>query len=209
MVRNFCYITPMQTRKENFLNKQKKVNDDIRDYFQLCIKSIDKDNLHMLRKVCMYVSMVYMLMFAIAFIVMPVFKIDVTFFLVIPLLAIYFFVNLHISKLKEEISTNATGLICGAFYFSMCIICVCMDVFGNRSLQMIWTPLAFIVFPMVYIDKMYKYGIEELIIILIYAPLGYFNKSIELFRLDLHILIAAYIIATLFRSKCEVKRALH
>ena len=195
MVRNFCYITPMQTRKENFLNKQKKVNDNIRDYFQLCIKSIDKDNLHMLRKVCMYISMVYMLMFAIAFIVMPVFKIDVTFFLVIPLLAIYFFVNLHISKLKEEISTNATGLICGAFYFSMCIICVCMDVFGNRSLQMIWTPLAFIVFPMVYIDKMYKYGIEELLIILIYAPLGYFNKSIELFRLDLHILVAAYIIA--------------
>lgn len=185
----------MRKEKEDFIKSQKKAYDDIKKYFQLCIKNIDKDNLFMLRRVCMYISMVYALMLMIAILVMPNFRMNVTFILVVPVLLVYFIINHRISRLKGELSTHWTGIICGLFYFLMVNIFVVMDVFGNRNLQMIWTPLALIVFPTLYIDRMYKYWIEELIIILIYIPLGYFNKRIELFRLDMHIMIAAYIIA--------------
>lgn len=185
----------MRKRKEEFFKSQKEANEDIRNYFRLCIKNIDKDNLYMLRRVCMYISMVYVLMFVIADIIMPNFKASGTFFLVAPLLIVYFFINKKIRDRNAELSTHATGITCGIFYFLMVLICVAMDVFGNKNVQMIWTPLAFIVFPMLYIDKWFKYAIEELVVILIYVPLGYFNKEIRLFRLDLHIMIAAYIIA--------------
>ncbi|MBP5324154.1 MAG: hypothetical protein J6Y86_01500, partial [Pseudobutyrivibrio sp.] len=83
----------MRKRKEEFFKSQKEANEDIRNYFRLCIKNIDKDNLYMLRRVCMYISMVYVLMFVIADIIMPNFKASGTFFLVAPLLIVYFFIN--------------------------------------------------------------------------------------------------------------------
>lgn len=172
-----------------------KENEDIRDYFRLCIKNIDRDNLYMLRKVCMYISMVYLLMYVLAVIVLPNFEMTWIYYLVLPLICVYFFINLYTRKKTTVLSTNTVGNLCGVFYFLMCLIFILMDVFGTSGSMALWTPISMIVFPMVYIDRMFKYGIELLVIICIYTPLAYFNKDIVAFKYDMHIVLAAYIIS--------------
>lgn len=185
----------MSILNKEYWKTQKKENEDIRDYFRLCIKNIDRDNLYMLRKVNMYISMVYFVMYGLAALLMPNFKMSATYYFVLPLILVYFFINVQLRKEGIVLSTNATGNLCGAYYFLMCMIFMLMDVFGTPNDHALWTPFAMIVFPMVYIDRMFKYGVELLIIICIYTPVSYFNKAYEIFRLDMHAVLAAYIIS--------------
>ncbi len=170
-------------------------NESISEYFDVCISTIDKDNLYMLRRVCMYVSMVYAFLVGLALLIVPNFRMTFADILVIPILLVYFNINLYTRKPTTHLSTNAVGLICGGFYLSMCLTYVLIDVISHSQSQAIWTPIALVVFPMVYIDKMYKYGIEELFIIIVFAILSMVYKKPELFTRDLFAMIAAYFVS--------------
>ncbi len=180
-----------------FRETQHKENAQIRTYFQQCMENIDKSNQYVMRKVCMYTSIIYLLLLILAHFVVPSFKINGVHFLIIPLMVVYFFINLHLRKPWVHISTHMTGIICGIFYFLLVTIIMLFDAVAVPDRPAVWTPLVIALFPMVYIDKMYKYGIEELIAIIIYAIIAYFNKEPELYTRELYMLVAAYILSML------------
>lgn len=180
---------------KRFMKTYARENETICEYFDVCIATIDKDNLYMLRRVCMYISMVYAFLVGLALLIVPNFHMTFADILVIPIILIYFNVNLYTRKPTTHLSTNAVGLICGGFYLSMCLTYVLMDVVSHANSQAIWTPIALVVFPMVYIDRMYKYGIEELFIIIVFGILSMVYKDPALFTRDMFSMVAAYIVA--------------
>jgi len=180
-----------------FRETQHKENAQFKTYFQQCMENIDKSNLYMMRKVCMYTSIIYSLLLILAHFVVPSFKIHGVHFLIIPLMVVYYFINLHLRKPWVHISTHMTGIICGIFYFSLVIIIMLFDAVAVSERPAVWTPLVIALFPMVYIDKMYKYGCEELIAIIIYAIIAYFYKEPELYTRELYMLVAAYVMSML------------
>lgn len=180
-----------------FRETQHKENAQIRTYFKECIENVNKSNLYMMRKVCMYTSIIYSLLLILAHFVVPSFKIHGVHFLIIPLMIVYYFINLHLRKPWVHISTHMTGIICGIFYFSLVIIIMLFDAVAVSERPAVWTPLVIALFPMVYIDKMYKYGCEELIAIIIYAIIAYFHKQPELYIRELYMLVAAYVLSML------------
>ncbi|SOC14701.1 diguanylate cyclase (GGDEF) domain-containing protein [Pseudobutyrivibrio ruminis DSM 9787] len=176
---------------------QHNENAQIRTYFAECIENINKSNLYMMRKICMYTSIIYSLLLILAHFVVPSFKLHGVHFLIIPLMVVYFFINVHLRKPGVHISTHMTGIICGIFYFSLVTIIMLFDAVAVPDRPAVWTPLVIALFPMVYIDKMYKYGIEELIAIIIYAIIAFFNKEPELYTRELYMLVAAYVLSML------------
>ncbi len=185
---------------ENSLNKRhlnpKHGNERIINYFRTCMPSIDDSNRYMMRKVCMYISMVYLLMLILALLMVPGFKITIAYYLMLPFVAISFLINLYTRK-RTDIPTVWTSIICLSFYFWLHMIFIMMDVVSFPTQQALWFPLMLVVFPTLFIDRMYKYGIEELVIVTIFCTFSYFYKAHELFLRDMYLAIAAYVLSML------------
>ena len=180
-----------------FIKVYREENEMIREYFRDCLKIIDENNLYMLRKTCMYISMVYLVMFGIAYLMLPDFKISFSYLTLIPLLIIYFNVNLYVIKHQGEISTAKTAAICCTFYFWLGVVLSLMDVVASPNTQAIWLPIAVLVFPMIYIDRIYKYCFEEFVVLAIMLVMSYFYKTYEMFILDAHTAVSVYIVSIL------------
>ena len=180
-----------------FKKTQHNENAQIRLYFKECIKSINKSNLYMMRKVCMYTAIIYMLLLILANFVVPSFSINKVHFLIVPLLVIYYVINTHLRKPSVTLSTHMTGVVCGIFYFSLVTIIMLFDAVALPDRPAVWTPLVIALFPMVYIDRMEKYGLEELAAIIVYAIIAYFYKAPELYSRELYMLAGAYVLSML------------
>ena len=183
------------------INRYIKINRDelesIKRYFRECLPSIDDNNLHMLRKACMYISIVYMFMLVVGKIVLEDFRLSICHFGLVPLMAIYFFVNLYTLRHKGEISTGKTAAICCTFYFFLGVALGVIDVFEAPAGQALWLPIAVIALPMIFIDRIYKYAFEELVVLTIMLILSYNYKAYEYFIKDVYISISAYFISIL------------
>lgn len=85
-----------------FVDHIKRNNEQlkrIKQYFKLCEKDIVNNNLFMLRRTCMYISIVYIVMFFLALFMLPSFKNSIRYFVLTPIvLIIYFFNNLLFYK---------------------------------------------------------------------------------------------------------------
>ena len=182
---------------QRFVKVHNADKERAREYFKLCMSDIDTSNLDNLRKVCMYISIVYVFMLALAVVAVPGFKITFAYWLVIPLLVIYYFINRYIQSSRVKLSTHAVGILCGAFYYAMCLIFMMMDVVSFPNSQALWTPLAIVVFPMLYNDKLYKYGITELVAVIAFCILSYSYKDTHVFIIDAYTIMVAYILSML------------
>ena len=60
-----------------------------------------------------------------------------------------------------------------------------------------WFPLYLVVFPTVYIARMYKYGLFELSLIIIFCVSSYFTKPVEIFHRDVYLALASYVLSML------------
>ena len=180
-----------------FTEKSKVENQQIRTYFNECMDSINRSNLFMLRKVCMYTSLSLVFLPILASFIMEDYRITFAHLMIVALLCVYFFINLYIRKHEWDISTHVTGVTCGIFYFTLCFSFILMDTVAFPNSQCIWTPMIIVVFPMVYIDRMYKYGIEELIVITAFIILSYTQKSEIHFSRDMYTILAAYVLSML------------
>ncbi len=182
-------------------NKYAKINKEeleiIERYFQECMPSIDDNNLFMLRKACMYISLVYVFMLIIATVIFDEMHGSIPYLLVAPLLLIYFNVNLYTIRHRGEISTAKTAAICCTFYFLLGVDLGVMDVFAAPAGQALWLPIAVIALPMIFIDRIYKYGFEEFVVLFIMLVMSFFKKDAEHFKRDLYISISAYVISML------------
>lgn len=182
-----------------YWSKYAKVNSEelqmIRKYFRDCLPTINDNNLFMLRKACMYMSLIYIFMEFFVRFVLYEFRFSLPYFLVIPLMLVYFNINLYTLKHRGKISTGKTAAICCTFYFFLGVILGLVDVYEAPAGQALWLPLAVIALPMIFIDHMYKYGFEEAVVLIIMLTQSYFHKSPENFKKDLYISIAAYVIS--------------
>ena len=171
--------------------RHKQKNEDIREYFEVCMESINEGNLYMLRRACMYISIIYLLMICIALIFVPDFRVTWVHILMLPLMVIQYRVNLYILK-RGPIGTNATGIVCCTFYFWLSMIFIFIDTIVYSDSQAYFLPMLILVFPTLYIDRMYKYGWEELVVTVIFAAFSYKFKDFVTFRRDVYMVLGAY-----------------
>ena len=175
------------TRKENRI---------ILEYFHKCKSSIEDTNRYMLRKSCMYISMCLIAMIFLANIIVADFKPSIAHGLLIPLLGIYFVINYFIRKYNIT-GSRLTDALCMAFYFTLFILFILRDMTSSPQHQSMWFPLYLVVFPTVYIARMYKYGLFELTLIIIFSVASYFTKPADIFHRDIYLALAAYVLSML------------
>ncbi|SDB51550.1 diguanylate cyclase (GGDEF) domain-containing protein [Pseudobutyrivibrio sp. YE44] len=175
----------------------KRENKQILEYFHTCMDDINEANLFMLRKVCMYVSITYLVVLVLGFSMVRGYGLTLGHILIFPLLIVYFFFNLYARNNGKKIHTNLVGIICCSFYFLLACAFIYIDIFSKGLSDNFWTTMLVLVFPTLYIDRMYKYGTEELLVVVIYGVVAYFIEERDLFLKHLYLLFAAYIISML------------
>ncbi len=181
------------------LEIQRKESKKIHDYFNKCLDSIDNNNRYMLRKSCMYISIVYLFMIALAYIVVPEFKINKFHFTMVPFLTLYYFINLNMKK-RKNVSTLETSITCLSFYFLFSMHFLLIDVIESPDHSAMWFPLILVCFPTVFIDKIYKYLIEEIFVIVLFLCASYNMKTEYIFRHDVYIISAAFCLSILMAN---------
>lgn len=183
-----------------FVDHIKRNNEQlkrIKQYFKLCEKDIVNNNLFMLRRTCMYISIVYIVMFFLALFMLPSFKNSIRYFVLTPIvLIIYFFINLTIIKTKS-ISMLSSKILCLSFYSLLFVCVLIMDIIAYPQKASLWFPFFLLSFPMVFIDRIYKISLYETIFLLIYAFMALLFEPSNVFSVDIYRAIAAYFIALL------------
>lgn len=186
----------MNTRIRKHMKRAREENYQIRDYFKKCMPSIDKTNRYMLRKSCMYISCLYLVMASIAFFLVPDLKITIFSIGIVPLLVIYFFINLK-TRNSGTVTTFQTSVMCLTFYFWVGLHFILIDVVANPDQPVRWFPLFLVCFPTVFIDRVFKYGIEETLMVILFIVASVHYKSEIFFRSDIYVVLAAYVLSML------------
>ncbi len=158
----------MPDNSENKTSFKPLENKKILEYFNKCKDSIDATNRYMLRRSCMYIGTVLIFMLFLATLIVPDFKISIAHLLLVPLLGIYFLINLYI-KTHNNISSRAASFLCILFYFILFILFIYRDMTSITDHVAMWFPLYLVVFPTVYISRMYKYGLFEFVLSIIFC----------------------------------------
>ncbi|WP_408071607.1 diguanylate cyclase [Butyrivibrio sp. JL13D10] len=185
------------------LRKEYKI---ICEYFDKCKQSISESNRYSLRKACMFISMVLVAMITIAYIAVPGFRISLAHFLLIPLMGIFFLINLYTRRLPP-MPPAAVDIICLSFYFLLFSLFIYRDMASDPGQQAVWFPLFLMVFPTVYIAKMYWYGIFEFVLLTIFSVASYYCKPHDIFLRDVYLGLASYIPSMLCAQIILVSRA--
>ncbi|WP_026666337.1 diguanylate cyclase [Butyrivibrio sp. FC2001] len=178
----------------------------ILEYFDKCAHSIRESNKYSLRKACMYISMVTIAMIFIAKLVVPDFRISLAHLLLCPFLGLYYLINLY-TRNKAIKSTTVSDIICLSFYFMLFIIFIFRDMTSDPGNQSIWFPLFLMVFPTVYIARMYKYGLFGILLVAIFCTASYYCKPYNVFLRDVYVAFASYIPSMLCAQIILVSRA--
>ncbi len=168
----------------------------ILEYFHECSSSIEESNRYMLRKSCMYISMCLIVMIFLANIIVSDFRLSLAHILLVPLLIIYFLINLYTSSHPIK-SAGLSDSLCLIFYFTLFVLFILRDMTSSAQHQAMWFPLYLAVFPTVYIARMYKYGLFEGILILIFCTASYYTKPADIFHKDIYLSLAAYVLSML------------
>ncbi len=176
------------------LERNRAELEDIKLYFQKCADEIDRTNLYMLRKACMWTSIVFIGMLFLSKILIPRYTLTLGHCLMIPLLVFFFIVNIY-TRNKTQISDSATTALCLLFYFSLFMDFILIEISVEPVHPSRWFPLLLIIFPALYVDRQYKYGLEETFIVVIYCLITYFGKGPVQFYRDLYTVLAAYILS--------------
>jgi diguanylate cyclase (GGDEF)-like protein len=185
----------LKTLKE-YLKKKKKEIDEIKLYFKKCAVEIDRSNLYMLRRSCMYTSIVFVCMLFFAVTCIPGFNVTLGHILMAVMLIAYFFINALIRK-RGSISTVQTATVCLFFYFLVGMSFILIEMLSNITNHTRWLPLLLMIFPVLFIDRLYKYVIEEAFLIAVYAAISWFYKDPIMFSRDFYTVIAAFILSQL------------
>ncbi|MCR5404371.1 MAG: hypothetical protein K6E91_11225 [Butyrivibrio sp.] len=94
--------------KESVAANRKEIAE-IKLYFERCAYEIDRSNLYMLRKVCMYASVVFICMLLFGYILLPGFKINPGHILFVPFMSVFFLINIYTSN-NQDISRSEARL---------------------------------------------------------------------------------------------------
>ena len=177
-----------------YLHANKVGLDEIKAYFNRCADDIDRINLYMLRRTCMWTSIVFIGMFFLASMIVPRFRLTSGHLLVVPLIIGYFFVNMY-SRTHDNLPTSFSNFFCLFFYFSLGICLILMEMGAEPFQPSRWFPLLLVVFPVLFIDRQYRYGIEETVMFILYCLITVFFKEPSYFFRDVYTVLAAYLLS--------------
>ncbi|MBE5827413.1 MAG: GGDEF domain-containing protein [Butyrivibrio sp.] len=181
---------------KNFLKTNNQELEEIKRYFQKCADDIDRSNLYMLRRSCMYTSIVFVCMLLFGVSLIPGFNVTMGHYLMIPLLLSFYVINSFVQK-KDEVSTLTVAVLCLLFYFGVGLCFILMEVHSNLTNHTRWLPLLMMCFPVLFIDRMYKYVLEELFLTLVYGVISFHFKDPVMFSRDVYTVVAALILSVL------------
>ena len=185
----------LKTLKSHIQNNNKEL-EEIKLYFEKCAPDIDRSNLYMLRRSCMYTSIVFVCMLFFAVTVIPGFNVTSGHYLMAGMLAVYFVINIY-TRTHENISTVMTAFLCLMFYFLVGLSFMLTEVHSNLTNHTRWMPLLMMIFPVLYIDRWYKYIIEEAGLVIVYSLIAYRYKDPVMFSRDFYTVTAAFILSLL------------
>lgn len=184
----------MLTAISLFLKRNKMELDEIKFYFNKCADDIDRTNMYMLRRTCMWTAIVYVGMLVFAMTIVPRFRMGAGHFLFIPLIIAYFFVNLY-TRTHELFPTSVCNFACLFYYFNIGISLILMELSAEAFQPSRWFPLFLITFPILFIDRQYRYVAEETVMLFIYYVVTFFFKEPSYFYRDVYTVLAAYVIS--------------
>jgi diguanylate cyclase (GGDEF)-like protein len=177
-----------------FLKRNKVELGEIKLYFEKCADDIDRTNIYMLRKTCMWTSIVYVCMLFLAMLIIPRFKFTIGHMLLIPLLVVYFVINIHTRK-QAKLKSATVNALCLMFFFCLCICFILMEINEETVHPSRWLPLMMMVYPALYIERHYKYGVQESIMLVIYCIMTFPFKDPPAFFRDVYTFLAAYVLS--------------
>ena len=180
-----------------YFKRNRKENEQILEYFHTCMDEINERNLYMLRKICMYISFVYIFVLIATRILVPYFEFSKAHFLMFPLLTGFYFFNRYSRNNSHKLSTNIVGVLCITFYFILAIILIMLDTSTTLMTSIFWLPMLLMIFPIFYIDRMYKYGSFELIVIILYILQAKYTKPDAVVLRDVYLINVAYVLSML------------
>ncbi len=177
-----------------FLKNNKAELEEIKLYFEKCADDIDRSNIYMLRKTCMWTSIVYTCMLFLAMFIIPRFKFTIGHMLLIPLLLVYFFINIYTRK-QDKLRSVTVNALCLAFFFFLSICLILIEINEESVHPSRWLPLVLIVYPALYTERHYKYGVQESLLFVIYCVITLPFKDPPSFYRDVYTFLAAYILS--------------
>ena len=153
---------------------------------------IDSSNLYMLRKTCLYDAIVFGVMSVFEYLLIPGFSLTPGHVTMTVLLVLYFFINRYTSS--HKIPTVWVSITCLAFYCWMNISSILIDIYSTGNIHTHWTPMVIIVFPVLFIDRRFKYFIEEMFIVCAFGIIKYAYDP-STFLADFYIVFTAMVIS--------------
>jgi len=187
----------MDEKALNSLKRTRKSKEQIHEYFESCRESIDESNLFMLRKACKNISILYLIMIGIALAFVPGFRITLPHLIMLPLMVMYYLINLNILREGGTLGTTAAYLTCYGFYLGLALVFITIDTITYPNIQAFFLPMLMLVYPALFIDRMWKYGVEELIILAIFFAFSYANKEWAIARRDVYMGLGAFCVSML------------
>ena len=181
----------MLNRLKESVAANKKEMAEIKLYFERCAYEIDRSNLYMLRKVCMYASVVFICMLLFGYMLVPGFKINPGHILFVPFMTVFFLINIYTSN-NQDIPRNRARLICMSFYFLLGIDLVIIEICSNSSRHDVWFILAVMAYPVLYIDRLYRYGFQLTVACTFYCLLIFMFMGREYALITTYYVIGAY-----------------
>lgn len=187
----------MDEKALDSLKRTRRAKERIHEYFEACRESIDESNLFMLRKACKNISILYLIMIGIALAFVPGFRITFPHLIMLPLMVLYYMINLNILREGGTLGTTSANLTCYGFYLGLALVFITIDTITYPNIQAYFLPMLLLVYPALFIDRMWKYGVEELIILVIFFAFSYANKEWAIARRDVYMGLGAYCVSML------------
>ncbi len=190
---------------KRFFENQKREKQQIADYFEKCTQEIDDNNLYLLHRMCKDSAIVFLGMLFLAFLFVPGFKITIGHCILIVLVISYFFVNVSLKK-KQVVTTFTVSFTCLFFYFWLCISFILMDIYSTVNQSVLWLLILMMAFPVVFIDRQYKYVIEETVAFLAFVLFKLLLER-EDFYSDVYAVFAAYVMSLIISNIILIVRS--
>ncbi len=157
---------------KQYYKRTKSESAEIRSYFDKCAYDIDMANMYILRKVCMYAAIVLVCMLIFLLVLTSSLMVTSGHYLLTGVIAFYFCVNLYCRR-RNYISKFWVSVTCLAFYFWLSVSFILMEIFGRGEFHTHWLITVIMAFPILFIDRFFKYQLEELAILIVYVCMKY------------------------------------
>lgn len=192
-------INPLEKLKER-INSEK-------EYFATFKSNIAAQNLLMEKEILHFLIVVYVILLGVAVLVLTYFKIHWVYYLMFPIIAIFFTLNIitHKKEKAGELSAKRISLRCYAFYYAVFTEIIFIDTLHDPSSSAAWYPVLLAVFPTFLIAPYKVFVITDAILGTLLIVISYFMKPPWVWHKDLFAVISgtimslmtAYIILTI------------